>query len=225
MSSASLKLLVPNKQQQPTSQHLPFVAKANDDNNNIDHRHQSNGYSSKGQMAANGSSATGAKLHQYQTQISNLISQPELVDLSSNANSISDFATISPASVISMYRKSVTGTSPSHPSNSMNSSSSVDRLENEEGEAEDDHLDSSAGHHYHHRMGGGEKGSYEKLINCDDLEIERHQPDRHRSPILLLLRRLCTCSPYFSKFFSALFYAVASFFIVVINKIILTNYK
>ena len=129
-----------------------------------------------------------------------------------------------------MYRKSVTGTAPPHLHSMKGSSSlSAERHENasDKDDLEDADSSSPAERYTHHRMyGDDQSGSREKLINCDDLEIERHQPDRNRSPLLLLLlRRLCTCSPYFSKFFSALFYAVASFLIVVLNKIVLTNYR
>lgn len=65
---------------------------------------------------------------------------------------------------------------------------------------------------------------YQKLINCD-VEIERQKPHQRTSSFVLLFKRIFTCSPYFAKFFSAMFYAIASFLIVVINKIVLTNYK
>src|SRR6218665_525102 len=67
---------------------------------------------------------------------------------------------------------------------------------------------------------------YETLINCDHVKIERHYSRTGcLSSIKLFRERFLSCSPYFAKVLSALFYGLASFFIVVINKIILTNYK
>ena len=67
---------------------------------------------------------------------------------------------------------------------------------------------------------------YETLINCDHVKIERHYSGTgYLSSIKSFVERYCSCSPYFAKVFSALFYGLASFLIVVVNKIILTNYK
>lgn len=80
---------------------------------------------------------------------------------------------------------------------------------------------------------------YVKLVNYDDMHIERqrHSDGRHGhssiadSWLLYLWHKSadlfdrCLARGAFLKLFSALFYAVASFLIVVINKIILTNYR
>lgn len=137
---------------------------------------------------------------------------PAIVPLTSTTSS----ATSSPAS--SLFRKTI------HSPAQLNMPLSDAKHSDEEKEVEEDMADEKEDPRYF--RGHGNCPEIAKLmINCDDVEIERHQPDRHRSPLLALLKRLFTCSPYFAKFFSAIFYAIASFFIVVINKIVLTNYQ
>lgn len=66
---------------------------------------------------------------------------------------------------------------------------------------------------------------YHLLINCDDVKIEKNLKKTFGSSLTMLIKSIFACNPLVIKFFSALFYAISSFLIVVINKVILTNYQ
>lgn len=67
---------------------------------------------------------------------------------------------------------------------------------------------------------------YHLMINCDNVEIEKCTSNRlFPNTWIDFFRSTLLCGPVAAKFLSALFYAISSFLIVVINKVILTNYR
>ena len=198
----------------------------NDDNNNIDHINQNgfgNNVYSKSVPVHHTSNGKG---HQLESQSVNLANAAlNHIDsrtiTANNTNTLShhnsQFDSFECANnpALSVLRKSIVSPSAQHKMSSINTT-----------EQDDDQSSSRTSPDFYHGNHLDNRWiEHEKLINCDDVEIERHQPGRHRSPLISLLKRLFTCSPYFAKFFSALFYAISSLLIVVINKIVLTNYR
>lgn len=225
MSSSPL-LIVPNHN---NSSSLKF----NDDNNNIDEKqsevcngqpshvneqhhalhngkaHHTNGKSRSSQSSCTDSEPEQSHAHQY----SNEAFQADNGVMSNLLNSI---ASSNPAT--SVLRKFVSPPASGPPK--MSSEAHQDQSAYSSAE-----LPSFSSTDRFKDYESGRGVEYQKLINCEDVEIERHQPGRNRSSVISLVNHLFTCSPYVSKFLSAIFYATASFFIVVINKIVLTNYK
>ncbi|KAI2796431.1 hypothetical protein BLOT_015375 [Blomia tropicalis] len=66
---------------------------------------------------------------------------------------------------------------------------------------------------------------FERIRSKSNATVNQRVSSRSSSAVVTFFKRLNNCTPFLSKYFSAIFYALASFFIVVINKIVLTNFK